>query len=114
MKVDILGTTYEIIVDTSDYLNSANADGTDRHYSKTILVRDLDGYLDSNATVAEKEARRKEVIRHEIIHAFFGEAGLPGYSSDELLVCWLAEQLPKIHKAFLDTGAMTTGGDADG
>jgi hypothetical protein len=37
MKVDILGTPYEIIVDTSGYLQDNNADGVDKNYSKTIL-----------------------------------------------------------------------------
>lgn len=113
MKVDILGTTYEIIVDKSEYLQSINADGVDKNYSKTILVRDLDDYLDSDATLDEKEARRKETLRHEIIHAFFSESGFRGYYSDELLVDWISIQFPKMLDAFITVGAIeTTGGDA--
>lgn len=134
MKINILGTPYEIIVDKSGYLEKNNADGVDRNYSKTILVRDLDDYLDSEATTEEKEARRKETIRHEIIHAFFSESGLKGYYNDELLVEWLAVQFPKMLDVFIETkslehpmdrlsrafrnltetiSAKTTGGDAN-
>lgn len=106
MKVDILGTPYEIIVDTSGYLQDNNADGVDKNYSKTILVRDLDDYLDSEATIEEKEARRKETLRHEIVHAFFSESGLKGYYNDELLVEWLSIQFPKLLDAIMVTGAI--------
>ena len=115
MKVDILGTPYEIIVDKSEYLKSINADGVDKNYSKTILVRDIDDYLDSDATLDEKEARRKETLRHEIVHAFFSESGFRGYYNDELLVDWISIQFPKMLDAFLATGAIEiTGGDSDG
>lgn len=106
MKINILGTPYEIIVDKSGYLEKNNADGIDRNYSKTILVRDLDDYLDSEATTEEKEARRKETIRHEIIHAFFSESGLKGYYNDELLVEWLAVQFPKMLDVFIETRSL--------
>lgn len=115
MRVNILGTPYEIVVDKSGYLEKHNADGVDKNYSKTILVRDLDDYLDSEATTEEKEARRKETTRHEIIHAFFSESGLKGYYNDELLVEWLAVQFPKMLAAFVATGAIEiTGGDDHG
>lgn len=106
MKINILGTPYELIVDRSGYLEKNNADGVDRNYSKTILVRDLDDYLDSEATTEEKEARRKETIRHEIIHAFFSESGLKGYYNDELLVEWLAVQFPKMLDVFIETRSL--------
>ena len=42
-----------------------------------------------------------KVLRHEIIHAFFRESGIGecmnwGYSTEEMLVDWMAIQLPKI------------------
>lgn len=108
MKIDVLGTPYEIIVDKSDYLQGINADGVDKNYSKTILVRDLDDYLDSDATTDEKEARRKETLRHEITHAFFSESGFRGYYNDEILIDWLSVQFPKMLDAFIAAGAIET------
>lgn len=48
------------------------------------------------ASLTEKRERRKEVIRHELVHAFFHESGLEQYSDDEVLVAWIAQQFPKI------------------
>jgi len=57
--------------------------------------------------------RAKQVLRHEIIHAFLYESGLYGssLSSDrwalnEEMVDWLAIQFPKILKAFEDVGCI--------
>ncbi len=35
-------------------------------------------------------------MRHEVIHAFFHESGLPRYGQDEELVEWIALQIRKI------------------
>ena len=39
-----------------------------------------------------------DYVTHEIIHGYFTEAGLPDYSSDERLVEWIAQLLPRITK----------------
>lgn len=55
------------------------------------------------------EEFKKKVLRHEIIHAFFGESGLRScseYAEDEELVDWIAIQFPKILKAFEQVGAL--------
>lgn len=106
MKINILGTDYELSEDKTDYLKGLNADGMCRAYQKTITIRELDGFLDSDSTPKEKENRKKEVIRHEIIHAFFEESGLTEYSTDERLVDWLAAQFPKIEKVFSEIGCL--------
>ena len=43
-----------------------------------------------------KKLRFKEIMRHELVHAFLSESGLDNYSSDEVLVQWMAAQLPKM------------------
>ena len=48
----------------------------------------------------DKMKRYREVMRHEIIHAFFSEAGLDDYSDNEQLVNWLAIQIPKMNDVF--------------
>lgn len=56
----------------------------------------------------------KQILRHEIVHAFFSESGLQdsasqfvgAWSKNEEMVDWLAVQLPKIFKAFEEAGAL--------
>ena len=100
MKINVLGTEYSLIIDKSDYLKNINADGEHREYEKTITIRQLSGFLDRESTPEAKEVRKKEVLRHEIIHAFFSESGLDNYNGDEQLVNWLAIQFPKMQKVF--------------
>lgn len=100
MKVDVLGTPYNF-VDESDYLEAHNADGVTFFYRKSIGIRNFDDLLCPDDPPEAKEVRRKEVIRHEIIHAFFHESGLYQYGDDELLVTWLAIQFPKMLDAFV-------------
>jgi hypothetical protein len=47
-----------------------------------------------------KLMRYNEVMRHELVHAFFYESGLCEYSDNEQLVDWIATQYDKLHKAF--------------
>ena len=50
------------------------------------------------------------VMRHELVHAFLHESGLdkeaPWGDEEELLVDWLALQLPKMVKAMKEAGAL--------
>ncbi len=105
MKVNVLGAEYSFITD-SDYLKKINADGVCKEYDKEIVIKAPTDYLEADASSDAKVLRRREVIRHEIIHAFFGESGLEEYNSDEQLVNWLAVQFPKILKAFEEVNAV--------
>ena len=69
MMVDVLGTLYEI--GESIPLNTTSADGVCRAYSKEILYRRAVDMLDADDPISAKKRRQKEVIRHELIHAFF-------------------------------------------
>ena len=60
--------------------------------------------LDKFAREYEKNMRYREVLRHELIHAFFSIAGLDGYSNDETLVDWLAVMYPRMTSAFKKAG----------
>lgn len=102
MKIDVLGTKYTIKDDPE--VIKFNADGCCKEYSKCIDIAPVESMLDEYATEAEKESRYKRVMRHELIHAFFNEAGLRDYSDNEFLVDWLACQFPKMQKAFEQAG----------
>lgn len=103
MIVDILGTKY--VVKQDDSIKDTGADGLCKTYGKEILYRDAKDMLCSDYPQELKEERWREVIRHELIHAFFHEAGLEEYSNDEVLVNWIAYQFPKIQLAIEQTGA---------
>lgn len=99
-SVNILGTEYQIIID--DEMHRTERDGTERRYLHEISLRPKADMLNSEATDYERALRFNEVGRHEILHAFFDESGLEGYSEDEQLINWLAVQSPKIFRAFTE------------
>lgn len=96
-KINILGTEYEIIVDKNDdNPKLRNNDAYAELLSKKIVISQF-GYDDM--TVENLEESVREVVRHEIVHAFFHESGLSCYCHDEVLVEWIAMQLPKMIEA---------------
>ncbi len=97
-KVNILGTEYRVEVDNN--LEKTNADGLCKEYDKRISTRNVDAMLCDDDSKSAKKKRYDEVLRHEIIHAFFSESGLDDYSSNEQLVNWLAIQFPKMKRVF--------------
>lgn len=104
MLIDVLGTTYVVKEDTS--LKDTPADGLCKSYSKEITYRNAKEMLCKDDPMELKEERKREVIRHELIHAFFFEAGLDGYGGDELLVDWIAKQFPKMLEAMEQAGGI--------
>lgn len=97
-KISVLGQTYEVNT-ACDELNKTAKDGLCYKYDKRIEVRPSKFMLDDTDSKELKEKRYEEVVRHELVHAFFSESGLNNYSMDETLVNWLAMQIPKINKA---------------
>ena len=100
MKANVLGTEYKIITD--DSIIQDGADGICKSYDKKILIRSKGEMLCSDDSEEVKDIRYKEVLRHELVHAFFEESGLDDYSNNEQLVNWMATQFPKILKAFIE------------
>lgn len=103
-SVNILGTEYQIKEDSG--IIKSNADGLCKEYEKEISVRPVENMLMEEDDIQTKKLRHNEVMRHEIIHAFFSEAGLDDFSNNELLVNWIAIQFPKILKSFEEVGAL--------
>lgn len=67
----------------------------------------------SDYTKEQRSFRRKEVLRHEIVHAFLAESGLQADTSkarawamNEEMVDWIARQGPKIFQTFREADAM--------
>lgn len=103
-KVNVLGTEYTIKND--DSIVSQGVDGLCKSYNKEITIRSKDNMLCPDDSEEIKELRYKEVLRHELIHAFFDESGLDDYSNNEQLVEWIASQFPKMMKAFKETDCL--------
>lgn len=101
--MNILGTEYTLIIDT-EYCEEANADGIIEHYEKKIYMRNVQDMLEKGASQQAKQIRYDETLRHEIVHAFFFEAGLDKYACDETLVQWIATKLPQIVEVFKEIG----------
>ena len=95
-KANILGTEYEITHD----LENEERDGECAIYNKHIKIRPLEKLLEEECTDEERKAREKEVMRHELFHALFHEAGAMEWCCDERLVDFMAMQSPKIFKVF--------------
>nr|DAV85810.1 MAG TPA: peptidase [Caudoviricetes sp.] len=103
-NVNILGTEYSIEID--DTLEKTELDGLCKEYDKRISIRNAGSMLDDDDSTGVKKIRFDEVLRHEIIHAFFYEAGLEDYSDNEQLVDWIAKQFPKLEKAFKEADCL--------
>lgn len=109
-RVNILGTEYEI-VEQSENENPKLKDcnGLCEQYSKKIVISDFEYCKDDTMLVENFDEFKKKVLRHEVVHAFFGESGLKSncdYAENEELVDWLAIQSPKIFKVFQELGIM--------
>lgn len=99
MQIEVLGTTYEIVrKQRCDDMQLVENDGYCDPTSKTIVV--VDEYEKDIHNVEDIGAYDRNVMRHEIVHAFLYESGLHNYSTDETLVDWMAAQFEKLVKAF--------------
>ena len=109
--VDILGTRYTISEKTYEqdpYLKENGFGGYCAELSKEIVLLDINADVYKDLSEAEKIANWKQVLRHEIIHAFLNESGLSqdanqwnaAWPKNEEMVDWIAIQFPKILKAY--------------
>lgn len=89
-------------------------------------LKNFVGYYDGSASkivvkILEQDAMstenldgyQKEILRHEIFHAFLHESGLDSssgpsdnWATNEEMVDWFAIQSPKIFKVFQELGVM--------
>lgn len=108
MKVNILGTKYEIIKQSAkdnEILDDCN--GYCDWTTSKIYIRD---YTVDTDVVEYKDVTNhiNKTIRHEIVHAFLCESGLwsnsiqpkCGWAMNEEMVDWIAMQFPKMLKVF--------------
>ena len=118
MTVNVLGTDYQILTkkyDEDEQLKKNSWSGYCSEIMKEIVVCEMKtfpGYQDAS----EEEIKRvqKDILRHEIVHAFFNESGLSysslqysgGWAKNEEMVDWFAIQGEKIYKAWESVNAL--------
>ena len=106
ISVDVLGTKYSIeqSCEAKD-INLKEYDGYCDHSVKSIVINTFNSCPGSMQNLEEY---KKQVIRHELVHAFLFESGLDGnsWANNEEIVDWIACQFPKLMKAFTDVGAL--------
>ncbi|MBR5583360.1 MAG: hypothetical protein IKW21_02405 [Lachnospiraceae bacterium] len=106
MKVNVLGTEYSIIeTNKVDDINLEQCAGYCDASVKKIVI---DTFQNTPGSMEDLDKFRKQVIRHELIHAFLSESGLEceSWAKDEEIVDWIAIQFPKLIEAFEKANAI--------
>ena len=100
MTVDVLGTKYEII--QSDKLKDNTLEQHDGYCDFTTKKIVIDTFKHFPGCVEDLDKYRKQVIRHELVHAFLFESGLDSSSwgNNEEIVDWIAIQSIKLFDVF--------------
>lgn len=113
-KVNILGSEWNVkFGNEKEYPNLTNIDGYTDLSIREIVVDDMEASQGQIGAKADLESYQKQVVRHEIIHAFLLESGLNSDSNsadswavNEEMVDWFAIQSPKIFKVFNEYNLM--------
>ncbi len=95
--------TIEIVPpDQDEIMKNGDCDGYTDKTSRKIVVSTM-----PESDLGDVRQYQKQVIRHELIHAFLNESGLQSsfehckqYGQEETMVDWIAIQFPKLMKAF--------------
>lgn len=110
--VYILGTLYQFkIGNESRYPQLSECDGFTDTTIKRIVVNDMDDSENDPNRKSDIELYKKQVARHEVLHAFLFESGLDAntfsfsaWATNEEIVDWFAIQYPKIKKIYSELG----------
>ena len=109
-KISILGTEYEIHRQSREQNQKLEKNvGLCERYSKRIIIGTFDEARNDKLCVERIDLLEKQILRHEIIHAFLGESGLmaeSNWAENEEMIDWFAIQFEKLHKAFSEAGAL--------
>ena len=118
MTVNVLGTEYKIIVkkyDEDECFEKSSFAGYCDGYTKEIVICDMSTYKGwENEPEETVKKATKEILRHEIVHAFLNESGLSAnantidgsWAKNEEMVDWIALQGVKLYHAWKVVGAV--------
>lgn len=113
-KINILGSEWDVKLGSEEqYPNLKNMDGYCDQSTREIIVDDMEKLREQLGAKADLPSYRKQVTRHEIIHAFLFESGLDvssvkveSWATNEEMVDWIAIQMPKLISAMEKAGAL--------
>lgn len=109
MKINILGTSYDLVENCKE--EDPQMKDCDGYCDETVKKCAVIGkFEDDPNNKADLNKHRQKLIRHELIHAFLFESGLAEsseWAQNEEMVDWIAFQFPKLLKAFEQAGAFT-------
>ena len=97
-SIDILGQPYMICLCEVNEIGN-DTDGLYAPYEKKIILRYKKDLLSQDSEESAKTERYKEVIRHELVHAFLHESGVATYTcgnNEEFLATWISRMMPII------------------
>lgn len=105
--VHILGQEWTVLIGSkSQFPALENMDGYCDDSIRCIIVDDMESSKNDVSAKKDLAMHQKQVIRHEILHAFLFESGLDSnslstnaWAINEEMVDWFAIQLPKIMDA---------------
>ena len=110
--VDVLGTKYKIhfVPEDSEVMDSKHSDGFIDESTKEIYISI---FKPDDTSLNDLFYHQRQVIRHEIIHAFMFESGLAqcscgvnAWAQNEEMIDYFARMHNKIHSAFIEAGAL--------
>jgi hypothetical protein len=116
--VNVLGTAYDIKkvkISECELLKEKHWCGSCNELTHTILIGDAsEEEFFGKLSEEEQELITKQILRHEITHAFLNESGLQassaewgaGWAHNEEMIDWIALQFPKMLKAFEEAGCL--------
>ena len=106
--VDVLGVPYSVnITPEADDPKLETMDGYTDPSIKRIVISDVHRRPDDPENVQDQDWFQRNIIRHELIHAFVVESGCQDalwHSED--MVRWLAYMFPRLLVAFKEAGAL--------
>jgi hypothetical protein len=100
IEVDVLGTKYSIV--KSDKAKDVKLENLAGYCDSSVNQIVIDTFKTDNLSKSDLNQYEKEVIRHELVHAFLIESGLDdcSWGGNEEIVDWIAKQFPKMLKVF--------------
>lgn len=106
--INVLGILYQVeIVPEKADSKLESMDGYTDPSIKRIVISDVHARPEDVEDIHDKEWFQRNIIRHELIHAFIAESGLEdAIWHNEDMVRWLAYMFPRLLAAFKEAGAM--------
>lgn len=117
MTVEILGSLYAVTVkkyaEDGHFERNGAAGYCDGTQNQIVLcdMATFPGW--ETATAEECSIQQRQLLRHEIVHAFLYESGLAAnsaaarqWATNEEMVDWIALQGPKIYRAWRQAAAL--------